>query len=113
MVASGIWKCCAGVLLLGLLSAAANADGDAGRDQAELTNLVLQDCGSCHGLTLRGGLGPALRPENLEHRSVEALAAIIREGIPGTAMPPWQPLLSPDEIRWISRQLKSGALVTP
>ena len=24
--------------------------------QSELRNLVVQDCGSCHGLTLKGGL---------------------------------------------------------
>ncbi len=74
---------------------------------------VVQDCGSCHGLTLRGGLGPPLRPENLEHLSVEAIAALIREGVPGTAMPPWKQLLSPEDIHWISDQLKSGALVSP
>ncbi|HAF55336.1 MAG TPA: cytochrome C55X NirC, partial [Thauera sp.] len=26
----------------------------------ELIHIVRQDCGSCHGLTLKGGLGPAL-----------------------------------------------------
>jgi len=81
--------------------------------QSELANLVLQDCGSCHGMTLRGGLGPALRPENLNLLPVEAIAAIVAEGVPGTAMPPWKPLLSAGEIQWISRQLKAGALVAP
>lgn len=82
-------------------------------DESRLSNLVVQDCGSCHGLTLRGGLGPPLRPEDLEHLPAEAIAAIIREGIPGSAMPPWKPLLAPEEIQWISRQLKSGALISP
>ena len=82
-------------------------------DPASLTSLVLQDCGSCHGMTLKGGLGPPLRPENLERLPVEAIAAIIREGVPDTAMPPWKPLLSPEAIHWISEQLKSGALVAP
>ena len=83
------------------------------RTRAELANLVLQDCGSCHGMTLKGGLGPPLRPEDLEQLPAEAIAAIIREGVPDTAMPPWKPLLTPDEIDWISRQLKAGALVSP
>ena len=83
------------------------------RTQPELANLVLQDCGSCHGMTLKGGLGPALRPENLERLPAEAIAAIIREGVPDTAMPPWKPLLAPEEIDWISRQLKAGTLVSP
>jgi len=81
--------------------------------QDQLANLVVQDCGSCHGLTLRGGLGPSLRPADLGHLPVEAISAIISEGVPGSAMPPWKPLLSPEEIRWISEHLKSGALVSP
>ncbi|MBL3555511.1 cytochrome c [Marinobacter sp. JB05H06] len=81
-------------------------------EQARLSNLVVQDCGSCHGLTLRGGLGPPLRPEDLAHLPVEAIAAIVSEGVPGSAMPPWKALLSPEEIHWISEQLKSGALVS-
>ncbi|SFJ98351.1 cytochrome c55X [Marinobacter persicus] len=80
-------------------------------DEAELENFVIQDCGSCHGLTMRGGLGPPLRPEDLEQLPAEAIAAIIREGVDGTAMPPWKALLSDDEMLWIGRQLKSGALV--
>lgn len=79
--------------------------------ESGLRELVLQDCGSCHGMTLKGGLGPALRPSDLENRSVEAVAAIIRSGVPETAMPPWKDLLSDGEIRWISEALKSGSLV--
>lgn len=80
---------------------------------AALENMVLQDCGSCHGLTLKGGLGPPLRPKNLTHYSTDAIATIIREGVPGTAMPAWKPLLTPEDIDWISLQLKEGALISP
>ncbi|WP_239985548.1 c-type cytochrome [Marinobacter salexigens] len=83
------------------------------KNLADLENFVIQDCGSCHGLTLKGGLGPPLRPENLNHLPEAAIAAIIREGIPGTAMPPWKPLLAPADIVWISHQLKAGKLVSP
>jgi len=31
--------------------------------QAALVDLVRQDCGSCHGMTLKGGLGRSLLPE--------------------------------------------------
>ncbi|MEQ6885396.1 cytochrome c [Salicola sp. Rm-C-2C1-2] len=79
--------------------------------KSELRELVVQDCGSCHGLKLGGGLGPGLRAGDLKGRSIEAIAAIIREGVPGTAMPPWRDLLSDQEIQWISEQLKSGALI--
>ena len=32
---------------------------------AELVRIVRQDCGSCHGMRLTGGLGPALTREAL------------------------------------------------
>ncbi len=70
-----------------------------------LKRLVHQDCGSCHGLTLKGGLGPDLRPQNLEHYDVDGLTAVILDGIPGTAMPPWGPLITADTANWIARYL--------
>ena len=60
----------------------------------ELRNLLIQDCGSCHGLTMRGGLGPALLPETLQGKPRDYLSNVILEGRPGTAMPGWSPLLS-------------------
>lgn len=81
------------------------------KTEAELRNFVVQDCGSCHGLTFKGGLGPPLRPSDIEQLPVAAIEAIIREGVPGTAMPPWKALLTDDDMAWISRQLKSGALL--
>ena len=81
------------------------------KTKAELANFVIQDCGSCHGLTFKGGLGPPLRPSDLETLPETAIEAIIREGVPGTAMPPWKALLTDQEIAWISQQLKSGALL--
>ncbi len=76
--------------------------------KSELTNLVVQDCGSCHGLTMRGGLGPALLPENLEGRNPLELAEAILDGAPGTPMPPWRPLLSEQEVHWIVELLQGG-----
>ena len=76
--------------------------------ERELQNLLIQDCGSCHGLTMRGGLGPSLLPEKLSSRSPDYLTAIILHGRPGTAMPPWQGLLSPAEARWIAERLIEG-----
>ncbi len=70
--------------------------------------MVRQDCGSCHGLTLKGGLGPPLLPETLAERDVTLLESVILNGRPGTAMPPWRPFLSEDEARWIADQLKKG-----
>ena len=70
--------------------------------QAELRNLLQQDCGSCHGITLQGGLGPALTPESLKNKPIELLTVTIREGRPGTPMPPWKYLLSDDDIYWLA-----------
>ncbi len=75
---------------------------------AELENLVLQDCGSCHGLTRKGGLGSDLRPQSLAGKSVDYLVEVVLDGIPGTAMPPWHPLLSEAEARWIANYLLKG-----
>lgn len=73
-----------------------------------LKRLVHQDCGSCHGLTLKGGLGPDLRMETLAHYGREGLASVILNGVPGTPMPPWEPLMSGDEARWIAQYLLTG-----
>ena len=75
--------------------------------QAELENMVIQDCGSCHGLTMKGGLGKPITPADLEGFDPEGLAAIILDGVPGTAMPPWRPLISEAEALWIADYLKT------
>ena len=72
---------------------------------AELEHMVVQDCGSCHGLTMKGGLGKPITPADLEGRDPEGLAAIILDGVPGTAMPPWRPLVTEDEALWIAAWL--------
>jgi len=77
----------------------------------ELTYIVKQDCGSCHGMLLKGGLGPAILPEKLTNYQVEDLSAVILHGRPGTPMPPWKGILSPQDAKWISTQLKSGGFV--
>ncbi len=99
-------------LALSLLFASPLGASDAiddSRKQA-LQNLLVQDCGSCHGLTMRGGLGPALLPDDLTSRSPDYLTAIILDGRPGTAMPPWRSLLSPEEARWLADRLLDGEL---
>lgn len=49
-------------------------------------------CAPCHGMKATGGKGPSLATPTLSRAADdEALAALIREGIPGTEMPPgWQ-----------------------
>ena len=76
--------------------------------QAELAQFVRHDCGSCHGLTLKGGLGPALTPDALAGKPPAYLKAMILDGRRGTAMPGWRPLLSEAEAAWIVENLARG-----
>ncbi len=89
-------------------SAGAATYAPQGERRTELIRLVREDCGSCHGLTLEGGLGPALLPANLRGKDPEVLRSVIMEGLPGTPMPPWKPFLSNDETAWIVDQLMKG-----
>ena len=87
-----------------LLCGWAQAEPDAQRQQ-ELRHLLVQDCGSCHGMTLKGGLGPDIRAMALSGSDPETIAQIILDGVPGTPMPPWRPLMSEDDALWIANYL--------
>ena len=76
--------------------------------QAELMNLLKQDCGSCHGLSMKGGLGPALTPELLQDKPADFLALTILYGRGGTPMPPWRQFLSDGEALWLAERIKEG-----
>ena len=105
-----------GVILIGILLASvsiARADEISGiePDQSRASELVYtlrQDCGSCHGLTLKGGLGPALLPADLADKDEEGLVDTILFGRPGTPMPPWNNQLTEKEAKWLVRLLKEG-----
>lgn len=91
--------------------AAAAAAGELAPDRArELVRMVRQDCGSCHGMTLNGGLGPALTADALKVRGVpkEALVATIVGGRPGTPMPPWHRFMNEAEAGWVVDRLLEG-----
>ena len=92
--------------LMALLSAGSSVAEDSRR----LEHVVKQDCGSCHGLTMKGGLGKPLTPEALAGVDQQTIASIILDGVPGTAMPPWRPLLAESEALWIANYLKGGKL---
>ena len=88
----------------------AGATADPGPErQRELLVLLKQDCGSCHGMRLTGGLGPALTPEALRTKPAEGLAAAIYHGRTGTAMPPWRRFVSEAEAQWLVARIMSGA----
>jgi len=99
--------------LIGLVLLAATGASQAAPSsdrQAELLHRLKHDCGSCHGMTMKGGLGPPLLPEVLAPKSDQGLAEVILQGIPGTPMPPWQSELTRDEALWIARLLQRGVM---
>ncbi len=97
------------LFLLSTVSAGSVMAAEPGSDrQKELVRLVRQDCGSCHGMTLQGGLGPALLPADLHDKPPEGLVATIYYGRPGTPMPPWKQFMSEAEAAWIVQKLMSG-----
>lgn len=97
---------------VGLLACAASVAVEAGTPSAarqrELIALVRQDCGSCHGMTLSGGLGPALLPTTLKDKPPDSLVATVLYGRPGTPMPPWGAFLNENEAGWIVDNLLKG-----
>lgn len=79
-----------------------------GPRRGELLNMVRQDCGSCHGLTMKGGLGPPLLPAVLAEKDPAQLRFVVLHGRRGTAMPPWSRFLSEAEAEWVVEMLRTG-----
>ena len=94
-------------LILACAGVAAQPSQSPARQQ-ELVRMVRQDCGSCHGMHLTGGLGPPLTSAALANQSVQSMAATIFHGRPGTPMPPWRDFLTETEAQWIAEQLSVG-----
>ena len=95
------------LLLLIVVSGTALAGEPSTDRQDALRNMLKHDCGACHGLTLKGGLGPALLPEALAGKSDDFLADTILNGRKGTAMPPWQQFINRDEALWLVKVLRN------
>lgn len=94
-------------LALCLAGTATSAEPSHAR-QHELLNLLHHDCGACHGLTLHGGLGPALTRDALAGQPAGVLRAVILDGRPATAMPPWRRFLSGEDVDWLVERLRRG-----
>ncbi len=73
--------------------------------QQELQNMLKHDCGSCHGLSLKGGLGPSLLADALANKTDDFLLHTILEGRKGTAMPPWKPFITKQEALWLVQKI--------
>lgn len=95
-------------VVLAALPASAQQAGPQPERVRELVHMVRQDCGSCHGLTLQGGLGPALTAAALREKPRDSLVATILGGRPGTPMPPFRGIVAEDEAVWIVQRLQEG-----
>lgn len=74
--------------------------------QTQLRRLLAQDCSVCHGMLLKGDLGPPLTGKTLAGKSEEELMQTIMEGREETAMPPWWWMLEEYEARWLIRFIR-------
>lgn len=84
------------------------ADLPAEPRRSEIVHMLRQDCGSCHGLSMKGGLGPPLLPAALKDKDAEQLRFVVLHGRRGTPMPPWSRFLTDDEAAWVVELLKNG-----
>ena len=100
-------------ILLFLAAITVYADEILPQRQSELLHLLKHDCGACHGMTLKGGLGPSLLPEALIDKPIAFLQYTILEGRPGTPMPPWRDFLTLDEANWLVTKLIEGIEEAP
>ncbi|MCW8878432.1 MAG: cytochrome c [Kangiellaceae bacterium] len=102
-------------IITGLVALATSNNASANeltpKQKQELIYLLKQDCGSCHGLTMQGGLGPALLKKNLKGKPLNYIEIVISEGRPGTPMPPWKEILTKAEIHFIAEYLLSDSNV--
>ncbi|NIR29933.1 MAG: cytochrome c [Gammaproteobacteria bacterium] len=94
-------------VVLALTAVSASAE-PARERQSQLLHLLRHDCGSCHGMRLKGGLGPPLTPEAVADKPAAVLEQAILYGRPGTPMPPWDGMLSDEEVSWLVERLRAG-----
>lgn len=60
-------------------------------------------CAACHGAQGQGGVGPNLVDDHWIHGGkLTQIVASITNGVPDKGMPPWGPLLKPEEIQGLT-----------
>ena len=96
-----------------LLAASALAQMPTPERQQALVRMVRQDCGSCHGLYLTGGLGPALTPEALADKPLDSMAATIYGGRPCTPLAPRKAMLTDQDALRIAHERFAGFPASP
>jgi len=97
-----------GIIFIFAGSVVAEPLAPSAKRQQYLINLLKHDCGACHGLLLKGGLGPSLLPEAFADKSDQLLVSTIQNGRKGTAMPPWKKFISQQETLWLIDYLRNN-----
>jgi cytochrome c oxidase cbb3-type subunit III len=61
-------------------------------------------CAACHGIEGQGVIGPNLADNYWLHGdgTAKMIAKTVSEGVPAKGMPPWGPVLSPDELTQVT-----------
>lgn len=98
------------LLIISMLASQSLAAELSSSRQDELLYFLKHDCGSCHGMTLKGGLGPALLPETLAAKPRDYLVATIMDGRENTAMPGWKGMITRTEAIWLTEKLQAGSI---
>lgn len=90
----------AGVIGMVSLSWLLCATGLASPGKSKVEDLYRENCASCHGDSLDGGMGASLVDRAWKYGDTDLeIAAVISNGIPDAGMPAFQEALSPGEIR--------------
>lgn len=76
--------------------------------QAQLREVVAQNCTVCHGPKLKGKIGPALTAKSLASKDEQMLVTTILEGRADTVMPSWAFMLKENEARWLVEYLRGN-----
>ncbi len=99
------WKLLLMVGLLGVLLAGCGPKGP--MVQGKTVDLYYQDsCSGCHAIDRRGATGPALLPQRLTEKDAYYID-VIKNGKPGTIMPPWGHQLTDEEIQYVVDFIRS------
>jgi len=103
--------------LLGAALAAPRLFAQAAQPPRGIVNTFTQVCANCHGANGSGGSAPSLLDDTWAHGGSDAeIAASIKNGWPGTPMPPFGATLNEQDIRAMVvyiRELRARAAASP
>jgi mono/diheme cytochrome c family protein len=82
-------------------------------ERGEAEKMYAKNCAACHGRqgagdgTAAGALAPKPTDFRLQRPSLDYAEAVLVQGVPGTAMPPWRDRLDAGQRRLLARHVRS------